>query len=107
MKPPSHKFQGGDNLGQFLSWKAGQNEIPDLSSVTIFPARRWTSSPLYTPRRTFRHSGSVNRENTVWFREERCGTRRPDITMKWSGLYARYGTDECHSSDRWRARSGP
>jgi len=82
MKPQAHKFQRGVNLDPFFFWKGRQNEIPDLSSVAIFPARRWTSNPVGTTRRTFRHSGSVNSENAVWLREEPCGTRRPDITMK-------------------------
>jgi hypothetical protein len=106
MKPQAHKFQGGVNLGPLFFWKGGQNEIPYPSSVTIFPARRWISSPLCTTRRTFRHSGSVSREDAVRFRQELCGTRRPDITMKWPGLYARYGTDECHSSDRQKRGHG-
>ena len=82
MKPQAHKFQGRVNLDPFFFWKGGQNEIPDLSPVAIFPARRWTSNPVCTTRRTFRHSGSVNRENAVWLREELCAARRPDITMK-------------------------
>lgn len=89
MKPQAHKFQEGVNLDLFFFGKGGENEIPDLSSVAIFPARRWTSNLVRTTRRTFRHSSSVNRENAVWLCEDSCGTRRPDITMKWSRLYAR------------------